>query len=37
LAIAAVIAKSTIADVVLLAVGAGATGCVLYTLARGGK
>jgi UDP-N-acetylmuramyl pentapeptide phosphotransferase/UDP-N-acetylglucosamine-1-phosphate transferase len=37
LAVAAVIAKSTIADVVLLAVGAGATGCVLYTLARGGK
>ena len=37
LAIAAVIAKSTVADVALLAVGAAATGLVLYSLARGGK
>ena len=37
LAIAAVIAKSTVADVALLAVGAAATGVVLYSLARGGK
>jgi UDP-N-acetylmuramyl pentapeptide phosphotransferase/UDP-N-acetylglucosamine-1-phosphate transferase len=37
LAIAAVMAKSTAADVVLLAVGAGATGFTLYSLARGGK
>jgi UDP-N-acetylmuramyl pentapeptide phosphotransferase/UDP-N-acetylglucosamine-1-phosphate transferase len=37
LAIAAVIARSTFADVALLAVGAAATGFVLYSLARGGK
>ena len=37
LAIAAVVANSTIADVSLLAVGAAATGFVLYGLARAGK
>ena len=37
LAIAAVIARSTVADVALLAVGAAATGFVLFSLARGGK
>jgi len=37
LAIAAVMARSTVADILLLAVGAGATGFVLYSLARGGK
>lgn len=37
LAIAAVMAHSTIADVVLLAVGAAATGFVLHGLARGAK
>jgi UDP-N-acetylmuramyl pentapeptide phosphotransferase/UDP-N-acetylglucosamine-1-phosphate transferase len=37
LAVAAVIAKSTIADILLLAVGVAATGFVLYSLARGGK
>jgi UDP-N-acetylmuramyl pentapeptide phosphotransferase/UDP-N-acetylglucosamine-1-phosphate transferase len=37
LAIAAAIAQSVIADVALLAVGAAATGFVLYSLARGAK
>lgn len=37
LAVAAVVAKSTIADSLLLSMGAGATGFVLRGLARGGK
>lgn len=37
LAVAAVTAKSTLADILLLALGAGATGIVLRDLARGGK
>jgi len=37
LAVAAVMARSTLADILLLAVGAGATGFVLHGLARGGK
>jgi hypothetical protein len=37
LAIAAVILDSTIADIVLLGLGAVATGCVLHVLARGAR
>jgi hypothetical protein len=37
LAVAAVMIHSTLADVVLLAVGAAATGYILHSLTRGGR